>query len=802
MVATALAIVIGTAFVAASLVIGSTLAASVRSGFAAEVAGFDVVVQPNTGSLTERDLRAVRVLSGVRTVDAQLSGGVELSAAAGGTQFAQLQSTPPPARRITMSAGRLPRSDGEIALGSTLAQATRVRVGQAVRVGTPSGGTAPARVVGLVDTRGDASLGANPVAFAMSPDIRRWSDVDTYDQFGVVVTPGVTASTAMVKIRAAVGPGSRTMTREQAVDSAADQATGNVNVLTNVLLGFAAIALFVAAIVIANTFAILMAQRSRETALLRCVGATRAQLVRAMLAESMALGLLAAAVGTAVGVGLAAVATALGGPALGLGAATFSITPIALVLPVLAGVLVTVIAAVIPIRRGTRILPVAALSAQPLSEATTSGATLRGILALVVCGTGTAALLLGASQGRILIAMGGGAVSFLGVVIGARILVPATARLFGLAARAGGVPGQLAAENAVRNPARASATSAALLVGVTLITLMSVGTATTQAAVSADINSHYALDASVSVPDGTLPAGTASGLAGIEGVRHATPVRSTIVHLGADQVPAIGISTSAAAASLRSPTQAAAIAPGVVLVGKDLARTDNLSAGQQARLRTASGSLSLRVVIIPADLGGVVLDPTDLARLAPHARVTDVWLRLSDDADLTRTLASIRSLAGQISNAQVGGAAPQRDQIDTILHTMFLVVTALLAVAVLIALVGIANTLALSVLERTRESAVLRALGLTRGQLRAMLSAEAVLLAGVGLVLGVLLGTLYGWAGARALLYGAAPVSGVVVPSAQIATIAVVAIVAALLASVLPGRRATRIAPAAAMAVE
>jgi putative ABC transport system permease protein len=188
----------------------------------------------------------------------------------------------------------------------------------------------------------------------------------------------------------------------------------------------------------------------------------------------------------------------------------------------------------------------------------------------------------------------------------------------------------------------------------------------------------------------------------------------------------------------------------------------------------------------------------DLLALAPAAHVRSAWLRLADDADVTTVLTDVRSPVAGLPDASVDGSAPERAQLTQVLDILLWVVTGLLGISVLIAVVGIGNTLSLSVLERTRESGLLRALGLTRGQLKAMLAAEAVLLATVGAVLGSLLGIGYGWAAARCLFGSRAVV--LTIPWDRLGLVAAGALAAGLLASVLPARRAAKVPPAAALA--
>jgi len=591
---------------------------------------------------------------------------------------------------------------------------------------------------------------------------------------------------------------------EQA-DAVAAKALKGTDVLTGFLLAFAAVAVFVAALVIGNTFAILLAQRLQQLALVRCVGATRRQLLGAVVGESAAVGAAFSVVGLGLGVGVAAVvsrvATDRGSP-LPLGA--LSVSLVSRVVPLVTGTLVTVLAALLPAVRATRVPPLAALRPEPPASARTRAGLVRRVIAAVLTLGGLGGLVLGAATAQIGVALAGGAVSAVGVLLGAVVLVPALVRALGaLARRLGGVPGDLAVENAVRNPTRAAATGSALLVGVTLITMMSVAALSAQKGVADHLTARYAVDAEVSAAPGALTPQVADRVNRTDGVAAVVTLTSVTTRIGALTAGAeqlvTGVPTDQVGGVLRSRqlTSFARVEPGTLVVATALASGLGLTEGGDTTL----AGMPVRVHLEKEPPYSVMAATSDLDRAGVRQQRSSLLLRLRDGADPGPALDRLaRSLTG-VDQVRVDGAAPQRAELEGIVSVVLAVVTGLLAVAVLIALLGVGNTLSLSVLERGRESALLRALGLTRGQLRASIAVEAALLALVGALAGVVLGIGYGYAGARAMVGGLTSVP-LVVPWPRLLMVVVLALVAGVMAAWLPSRRAARVMPAAGLATD
>ncbi|MBN9375986.1 MAG: ABC transporter permease, partial [Cellulomonas sp.] len=374
--------------------------------------------------------------------------------------------------------------------------------------------------------------------------------------------------------------------------------------------------------------------------------------------------------------------------------------------------------------------------------------------------------------------------------------------------RLGPVP-RLAAANTVRNPRRTAATSTALLIGVTLVVMMSTGAASARTSLDRTLDGHFPVDIEVT-PSGSdasgLPAGLATRIAAIAGDRHVASLPSATLTATdakgqATPVTVRALSPQDAANVLRDPRAAASLTDGSVLLPSWLA-----AAPGRAELRRvdASGTPVGEAVALdqatPTGLTEAIVTPATLARLAPDAIPDTLYVALDPTADPVATLRSVQGALGTAS-LQASGPGTSRAQYDRVIGIMLTVVVGLLGVAVLIALLGVTNTLSLSVIERRRESATLRAIGLTRAGLRGALAIEGVLIAGVGAVLGITFGLGYGWAGAATVL---GQVGGFVpaVPWRDLGLVLVVALGAGLLASVVPARSAARTPPVAALAEE
>ncbi|SDS23758.1 FtsX-like permease family protein [Actinopolymorpha singaporensis] len=816
-VAGGLAIMLGVAFVATALMVLSSAQAAMAQAAGAQYARADLVVTGSAEPITPAAVDRLGRLDGVAGVAGLAASGARVTFP-GSSRPAAVGVSGLPAdpsfRWHRVDAGRLPSGPSEAAVPRDLARDRDLKVGSVLRVHPEKGPARAVRVVGVVS--GGTLLDSSSLV-ADDRAIAAWSGEVTYGEVLVRAASGADRSAVTDRLRKDLA-GATVQTAEQRTDDQVRSFTNGVDVLGGFLLGFAGIAVFVATLVVANTFTILLAQRTRELALLRCVGALRRQIFGSVVAESLLLGLAASIAGLGVGTGLAGLAVILlGRSPLGIPTGGLVVTPAGILVPLVVGLVTTVLAALAPARRATRVSPLAALRPELAAGARSRAGIVRTTLA-VLCVLAGAATLFGAMTltgflAALALGIGGGLLSFVGILLGAPLLVPALVRLLGgLTGRLGGPPARLAVGNAVRNPRRTAATAAALLVGVTLIAMMSVGAASVQKSFHASLDSRYPLDLSVDVQTGALPDAVVKGVPRVEGISRTATLTSAQVRLAAAARSASGrpiettvlaVDPSAAHSVLRNPKLLDGLGDRTAIMGPSTASSIGVHHGDRIVLGSGKSRVDLRAQVVRSDaLPQVLVSSADLARVAPKAPVSAVWARVADTADGTQVVSRAQEIVGNDDTIHLGGAAPERAVYDKVLNILLLVATGLLAVAVVIALVGVGNTLSLSVLERTREQAMLRALGLTRGQLRAMLAGEALLIAAAAVVAGLVLGTAYGFAGTRILLGEVTSHIELGVPVARLVLVAAVALAAGLAASVLPARRAVRVPPAAAIGTE
>ena len=827
LVATALAIVIAVGFVVATLVLNDSSKHTVFGALSSQYSTTDSVVtfdgtnggdSPTAQQMTSFGDRIAK-LPDVAAVTVDRSGYLNVRAGNGdGYRFAQVQGLADGQLRWQhLTSGTWPKGPGEVVAAPT----GNLEVGTKVEfrtdptyddngdVTTP-GRSLEATVVGLTDrASGITALGSQQF-WTTADQAEAWGATEV-DAIRVAAAPGVGAADLSTAIRTSLagtqaGRALTVRTGEEESEHVADSLVSDSAELTTVLLVFAAIAVFVCALVIANTFAVLLAQRVRELALLRAIGAAGRQLRRGVLVESLVIGLVASAIGVAVGIGLATGVSALAsGYDSPIPLSGVSVGPLPVLIGLAVGTIVTMVAAFNPARKATKVAPLAAMRPMDLAPITTRGGLFRRIAGLLLAVPGVAIAYYGGQENELLIAAVGGMVTFLAALLLARWLVPlAVAGVGRVVGPAGRVPGKLAALNATRNPQRTAATATALIIGVTLTTTMVVGAATTRASAATAIDDNYPTDVVLySSPDQSAPATLVGTVAGVKNVTSAMPVQSAQdIRIGKLRGASVqAVDPVKAGKVVRSDRAGLIPRPGTIVL-PEWYRTEAGAQEGKALTVTADGK-TLQLQAHLGDVSDARVTTSDLAQMGVATQITEIWAQLKDDLDNDEradTLDAIASAAADVDpGSTLSGSADQRASFDQLLDILLLIVLGLLAVAVVIAIIGVGNTMALSVLERRKESGVLRALGLTRGQLRWMLLWEAMLIAGVAAAIGVVLGSAYGVLAVKSALGEQGDVQ-ISVPLLQVLAILLVATVAGALASVLPSRRAAKISPVAAIA--
>ena len=679
---------------------------------------------------------------------------------------------------------------------------------------TTPGPTLHDKVVGIFrfGTTGNLA-GASIVAFDL-PTAQQVlvQGADGFTQVSAKAVPGVSQDVLRSRVLAALGTQVVPLdvrTGKAAADQQAKRITDNLKFFGYFLLAFAGIALVVGSFIILNTFTMLVAQRTRELALLRAVGASRGQVTRSVLLEAAAVGVVGSTVGLGLGVLLSSGLRGLFGVlGIDLPAGPLVLAPSTVLRAYVVGVLVTLIAAYLPARRASRVPPVAALRA----DARTSSRSLRtrtavGCVALVA---GLAAIVAGlrtsGSTAPELVSLGG-----LGVLVAAIVLSPAIVRpVIGLLAapvRRAGPTGRIAVDNAQRNPRRTASTASALMLGLALVSAIGVLGASTTASTDAVIDDVLRADFIASNPS-FLPMSpdVARTLAATDGVGAVSAVQAVRVQVR-------GATTGLTAVDPATITQMVdlgvvagsitGLTRGGVLVDDKTATTEHLRVGSTLPVTFPSGTKVLTVQGVyrssGAFSGGVVSLAT--ARQV-GARDLDelVYVRVAAGADPVATRAAVERAMAGFPNVDVQDQtefkASIRDQVNQLLYLVY----ALLGLAVVIAVLGVVNTLALSVVERTREIGLLRALGMGRRQLRATVRWESVSISVYGALLGLLIGVLFGAALQHSLADQGIRVLGV--PWSVLVIVIVASVVVGVLAAVWPARRAARLDVLAAISTE
>ena len=717
LIPTMIAVIIGVAFMASTLMLMDSIKASTLRTQAAAVGDAAVVVTGKDKTIAQTTVDKVAKVDGVTSVEA--TRNVFLQRTDNG-QSAYVSGHLVPAHP-DMVEGRAPTGPNEVAVNQSTAD-NKAAVGSRITVSDMSQKKLKSTnltVVGLVNPKArTTSTPTSPEIYLPAATLAGISGQEGADV--LYVNSDRPASEVVKDASKAVGSTATVRTADDERAHQAEHASDGFAAMTTFMGAFAVIALAVAAMVIVNTFTILVAQRTRTLALARCIGATRKQVRRSVVGEALTAGLIGSAVGTALGIGVTQLMLmglkAAGSPV----DASVSVTVMSCIIPLIVGIVVTTLAALSPARRATKVAPVAAL--QPMTETPTRRiGRVRIMLGALLFIAGAALVVVSATADMetnvaVLCGVAGGFVSFAGVLVLAPVLIGGLSRAVG-SAHLGGVPGELAVENTQRNPRRTATTTSALLIGVTLIATVATGAATGRASIDKVMNGHFPVDATVRA-QGPLDKATiqdARKTDGVAKVATVTTATGTIEGGGdAKQTTIQGVSSEfsqvvrndSATKGLDS-THAVGSVPGA-------------SDGDKITVTVNGNKVNLTLVGHGQDTQGIVVTQDVMTKLAPKAEPTQLQVRYKDGTDQSKTTQALSKSMSAHQGVTVASTADQKAQMDKVINILLGMVVGLLVISVIIAMVGVANTLGLSVVERTREIGLLRALGLTRKQVRSM----------------------------------------------------------------------------------
>ncbi|MEU8888507.1 FtsX-like permease family protein [Streptomyces sp. NPDC048442] len=687
----------------------------------------------------------------------------------------------------------------EVMLDSRTADRIGVRPGGRVALLTADGGRTTALLTGTLDTRGAPSFAGQPVIGAPDGQLARYAAEPHTTQLDLAVRAGDERAVAGA-VRTALGDHARVRTHEESVD-AAKKDSGNLYVLVLVAaLCFVLIAMAVARMVVSNTFSVVLAQQVRQLALLRCIGATRGEIRTHVRRQGLLLGIGASLTGLLLGAGASALGTLLLGT-FDLGPVSVDLMPgwIVFLLALLFGVLLTVLAVRAPARSASAVPPVAALGgAHTATPDSTGSRAVRTTFSVLLLGLG-ALLLVGGAYApvplSVLTVTAGAILSFFGVLRLARWLLPPVVSLLALPTRRfSGTTGKLAAQQLRGNPGRTGAAASALLVGVTVMVAASTVVSTTGGSLGDMLTSRQPGSFSLVTDKKQVP-GAALAVLGKEKGLRTVPVRTATIDAGARAGRKMIVASADPAllnTGMEGADQARKLGDGQALASYGSART-----AHPAGLDVAPGASGYPFAVVPE--ASYFVTPRTMDRIAPRAPVTTAWISPADGLSHEEARKLLDKALLDQPTVRVHDAGAEAEFFRTMLDRMVMIAAVLLAFTMAIAALGVAATLMLGVDERTREIGMLRAIGLSGGQLRGMLTLEAVLLSLTGAVAGTVLGLVYGWLAGRSVTqeYGIQHTPGL-----MIAGLLAVTVLIGLAAAVLPARRVRRMAVVDALHAE
>jgi putative ABC transport system permease protein len=829
---TAVSIVLGVAFVAATLVLTDTLTNTFDRLFAGVYGKISVQVrQPapvkdQFGNKTfvpmpESILPLVASTPGVAASEGTVSGFAQLVDPHGkaitttgaptiGSSFGRVREI----SGFTLSQGHAPQGPDQVVIDQHTVTSHGFHLGDSVQIlfqGPPARFT----LVGIIKFGQASGLGGATVAQFDLPTAQRvLNRVGTFDSVDLLAKPGVSPSTLAAAVAPRLPAGYQAVTGAQLAKENADQVNRNLSFFTTFLLIFALISLFVGSFIILNTFSILVAQRTREYALLRALGARRSQVLLATLAEAAVVGLVAAIIGVAAGVllaaGLQAVFKALGFALPSYGLVVKGRT---VLVGLVVGVGVSLLASINPARRASRVAPVEALGAS-LAEPVGLG-TRRALVGGAALVAGIAVMMIGlfVSHHDQVAEVGIGiAVTFIGVATLAPFVARQVTSVVGRPLqRTAGMAGVLARQNAMRNPRRTAATASALMIGLALVTTFSVLGQSAKASISNSINQDFIGDFVVKTTGaqfGEFSPTVEPRIAAVPGVQATSPQRTGLAKYRTSTVTLTAVNAQTVGQVFRlhiNTGSLSSLGQGRLLVEQKAADNKHWKVGTHVQLDFAKTGRQPLIVGGTFKASGLfsnyIISTTVFEANFTDQLDTVIAIKVADSADLETVQRAIGDAIAPYPNLTVDDPATvKKDQANQI-NQLLTLINALLALAIIIAVIGIVNTLVLSVVERTRELGLLRAVGMLPRQVRQMIRGESVVIALFGALLGLVVGLGFGIALTEAVISNSG--SGVLsIPVVSLIEFLVLAILFGVVAAIWPARRAARTNVLAALAFE
>ncbi len=828
LIATALSVLLGVAFMSGTQVLTSSISASFDKVFSDVYASIDVVVRSNNkvetpfGSqrtrISESVLPTVTGVPGVEAAEGQVVGQIKvldkdnkpLVAAQGPPNFGLNWLTSPSLNGWKVVDGVAPTQSSDILLDAKTAKDGHYAVGDTVNVSVTKG-VQSFTLVGIAKFGKLDTWGGAQAALFTTPTIQALvGEPGMYDWISIAGKDGESQQQLANTVAKVIPPGTEAITGKEFTAESQDAFQKIIGIFSTFLLVFALIALFVGSFIIYNTFSIIVAQRTKELALLRALGASRGQILRSIILEAFFVGLIASIIGVGCGVllaiGLNKLMQTIGfsGPDTPI-----VIPPVAVVVSLLVGTLITLVSAVFPARRAATVPPIAAMRDVAVDRTGTSKR--RVVAGLVLLAAGAFMLwygLNGNSDSGLQIIGGGAFFVFISLtVIGPVIATPFASVLGWPLQKASRITGRLARENAMRNPRRTSTTASALMIGIGLVGFIAVTAqsikASTVDAINQSVTGQYVVTTE-GFGSTALPQTMAADLNAVSGVQVASGISGTFGDvMGRSKVLLAVDPTSITQVIKFTDVQGSfsSLGIGQIAASEQLAKDKHLALGQIIDAKFLQGGptnlvlSSIYKTEFPTQGSGWIISTDQFNAVVPPAQQTysAIYVKLKDasSAGVNAALPGLKAVTDTVPGAKLQNLTEykkaQTDQVNQFLQIVYV----LLALALIIAIVGVVNTLLLSVYERTRELGLLRAVGMSRRQVRSTIRLESVIISLMGTLIGLVIGIVFGWALVTALADQG--ITSFAIPWTQLVIIVIIAIVAGVGAALYPARRAARL---------
>ena len=828
LIATAVSVLLGVAFMSGTQVLTSSVSASFDKVFADVYASIDVVVRstnevdtpfgPERTRISEAVLPTLVGVPGVEAAEGQVVGQIRvldkdnqpLVTAQGPPNFGLNWLTSPALNGWTIVDGASPVAANDIVLDAKSAKDGKYAVGDTVNVSVTNG-VQPFKVVGIakfgkLETWG----GAQAALFATSTIQTLVGEPGMYDWISVAGQNNESQTQLSGEISKVIPPGTEAITGAEFTEESQSAFQKIIGIFSTFLLVFALIALFVGSFIIYNTFSIIVAQRTKELALLRALGASRGQVLRSIILEALFVGLIASIIGVGFGIllaiGLNKLMQSIGfsGPDTPI-----VLPPVAILVSLLVGTFITLVSALFPARRAATVPPIAAMRDVAVDRTGTS--RLRVAFGLILLALGAFMLwfgLNGNSDSGLQIIGGGAFFVFIALtVIGPVIATPFASVLGWPLQKASRITGRLARENAMRNPRRTSTTASALMIGIGLVGFIAVTAqsvkASTVDAINQSVTGQYVVTTE-SFGSTALPQSMAAELDAVAGVDVAAGISATFANINNSGKIILAVDPDAISQVIEFDDvegSFSSLGVGEIAASEKLAEEKQLKIGDPVELVFLQGGAttltlgSIYKTEFPIQGPGWIISTDQFNTLVPPSQQTFVaiYIKLDDtsSAGVDAVLPGLKAVADTVPGAKLQNLdeykKAQTDQVNQFLQIVYV----LLALALIIAIVGVVNTLLLSVYERTRELGLLRAVGMSRRQVRSTIRLESVIISLMGTLIGLVIGIIFGWALVTALVDEG--ITSFAIPWSQLFIIVIIAILAGVGAALYPARRAARL---------